>query len=155
MSDLDLQLICDPISGRSYFDIKIGESDLVSDEGAETAALISLFTDQRVAVDELPDFETDRRGWWGDKIADVEDDQIGSKIWLLSREKQTNETLQRFIDYSRDCLQWMIDDGFAEDILVDAEYIRRGIIKVSIQIDKPSGLSEAFSIIWDGQGVKR
>lgn len=155
MSDIGLQVIFDEVSGRSFIDINIGEADLEADEGAETAALISLFTDQRCTTEEVPTFETARRGWWGDLLADVNDDQIGSKLWLLTREKTTTQTLQRFIDYSRDALQWMIDDGFADEVNVDAEYIARGIIKVTIEMVKPSGLSESFELIWDGQGGRR
>lgn len=155
MSDIALQVVFDKVSGRSYIDIGLDDEGIVADDGAETAVLMSLFTDQRCTVEELPDFETDQRGWWGDLLSDIKDDKIGSKLWLLTREKTTTETLQRFIDYSREALQWMIDDGFAEDVIVDAEYIRRGFIKVTIEILKPKGLSEVFEVIWNGQEVKR
>lgn len=155
MSDIGLQIVCDELSGRSYIDIKIGDTDLVGDDGAETAALISMFTDQRVSLEELPDFEESQRGWWGDLLSEIQDDQIGSKLWTLRREKQTTGTLQRFIDYTRDSLQWMIQDGFADDVQVDAEYIRRGFILVTVQMFKPKGDPVIFKAIWDGQGVRR
>lgn len=155
MSDIGLKIFTDKISGNSYLDIKIGETDIEADEGLETAVLLSLFTDQRVTVEELPTFETDQRGWWGDLLSDITDDKIGSKLWTLKREKTTTETLQRFIDFTREALQWMIDDGVADDVLVDAEYIRRGFIKVTIEISKPKGLNESFELIWNGQGVNQ
>ncbi len=64
------------------------DDDFETDAGLETAVIISLFTDRRAGEnDELPATETDRRGWWGNTLQDA-DDEIGSKLWLLCREKQ-------------------------------------------------------------------
>ena len=70
----------------------------------ESAALISLFTDGRVAVEELPQGETDRRGFWGDALS--QGTKTGSRLWLLGREKKTPEVLRLHEDYAREALQW-------------------------------------------------
>lgn len=154
MSDIGLFII-EREPGHPVLDIDITSTGIAADDGLETAVFISLFSDQRVSVEELPDFVDEQRGWWGDLLSDVQDDKIGSKLWLLTREKTTVQTLQRFIDYSKDALQWMIDDGVADEILVDAEYLRRDTIKVTIQINKPDGLNELFELVWNGQEVKQ
>ena len=47
-------------------DICVVGADLLSDDGLETAILISLFSDARVRDDELPAGHTWKRGFWGD-----------------------------------------------------------------------------------------
>ncbi|HCU26113.1 MAG TPA: hypothetical protein DF383_13945 [Deltaproteobacteria bacterium] len=43
------------------FDIAMEKNDLKLDDTLKTAVIISLFTDRRVTVEELPDGEQDRR----------------------------------------------------------------------------------------------
>lgn len=86
-------------------------------EGAdlETSVLISLFTDARAADDDrLPTAQDDRRGWWARPV--------GSRLWLLAREVATNEVRLRAQDYCREALEWMIEDGVADEIEVAADY---------------------------------
>lgn len=154
MSDIGL-FILERYDGHPVIDIDINDTGMIADDGLETAVLLSLFTDKRCSIEELPTFVEDQRGWWADLISEVEGDQIGSKLWLLQREKTTVQTRQRFIDYSKEALQWMIDDGIAEEIIVSAEYITKEAIKLTIEIQKPSGLVESFNVLWTGQEVKR
>jgi len=82
------------------------------------AVIISLFTWHR--ADETDDTET-KWGWWGDTLADVEGDQIGSKLYLCLRDKLTDETILKAQEYAEQSLQWMIDDGIVTSISVHAE----------------------------------
>ena len=59
--------------------------------------------------------------WWGDLVTDIDDDEIGSKLWLLSRASTTEENIANAEFYVTECLQWMIDDGVAQDIEVTVE----------------------------------
>lgn len=157
MSDIGLFLV-ERTQGRQEIDIKIGDYDLLGDEGAETSVYVSLFSDQRVTDEEKPYLFETKRGWWGDVLSEVEGDQIGSKLWTLTRSKTTSDTLQKHIDYVTESLQWMIDDGFSDRIEVDAAYIGPSVpngIEIIIQIYRPDGTSEEFTIIWDGQEAKR
>ncbi len=80
---------------------------LTSGHDLQTAVLISLFTDRIAEPDDvIPDGSNDPRGWWGDEFSTV---KIGSRLWLLTRAKQTQATLQRAYDYILQALQWMID----------------------------------------------
>ena len=154
MSDVGL-FLTEPAPGKFELDIKVGDYDLLADDGAETATFISLFSNQWVDVDEIPYLTTARFGWWGDTLASIVGDQIGSKLWTLDREKTTSQTLQRFIDYTKDALQWMLDDGFTDKIDVDAVYIRTGVIELMIDIYRPDIKEGLFRIVWDGQEIKR
>lgn len=143
MSDLALKYC-----GR-FFDIEVAKNDITKDDGLETAVIISLFTDRRVGIEELPPLETDRAGWWGDMFPEIENDEIGSKLWLLMREKQTNQTLSRVVEYCKEALQWMIEDGIAESVEVSAEYPEREKLSLAISIQKPKGkVSFKYILNW-------
>ena len=84
------------------------------------AVVISLFTWQRASQSDEVDNDQ-RMGWWGDTFAEEKGDKIGSKLWLLLRQKITDETLNRAQEYAYDALKWLIDDGICSDIKVDVE----------------------------------
>lgn len=85
-----------------------------------TAVWMSLFTDRRAATDDvLTDGTDDRRGWWGDALADK---PIGSRLWLLDRAKRIPETLRRAEAYAREALAWLVEDGVAARVDVTAEW---------------------------------
>lgn len=113
------------LQGDFLFDSDL--QDLESESGIESAVIVSLFTDRRAEDDDiLPDPQsTDRRGWWGDLTADITGDQIGSRLWLLSREKTLESVLIRAKEYAEESLQWMLDDNIVEKIEVETQ--RQGI----------------------------
>ena len=84
------------------------------------AVVISLFTWQRASQSDEVDNDQ-RMGWWGDTFAENKGDKIGSKLWLLLRQKITEETLNRAQEYAYDALKWLIDDGICSDITVNVE----------------------------------
>lgn len=84
------------------------------------AVVISLFTWQRASQSDEVDNDQ-RMGWWGDTFAENKGDKIGSKLWLLLRQKITEETLNRAQEYAYESLKWLIDDGICSDITVDVE----------------------------------
>ena len=117
----------------------------------ETAVILSLFTDRRAgATDRLPSGGSDRRGWWGD--ATVPDKPMGSRLWLLAREKTTPALRLRAIAYVREALAWMIEDGIADRVEVSAEYVpgtpTRLEILVSVERDGLELFSRRFDPFW-------
>ncbi len=85
----------------------------------ERGVQISLFTWRRAGADDRLDDE-ERYGWWGDSFPSETDDQIGSRIYLLRRRSLTDETVRDAIDYARESVQWMLDDGQVIDVAVTA-----------------------------------
>lgn len=139
-------------------DFSVEDEDLESDDGLETAVIISLFTDRRARDDdELPDPNNlDKRGWWGDLVAEVEDDQIGSRLWLLERSKTMPDILVKAKEYAEEALQWMILDNAAMKIEVEAE--RQGTegndrLALLVKIHQTSGNVTAlkFNTKWEAQ----
>lgn len=138
-----------------YFDISLDKQDIVRDDGIRTAVVISLFTDKRVLSDEVTEQDPDQRGWWGDMFTDVDQDQIGSRLWLLQRAKQTNETLARAKEYAEEALAWLIEDGVAASVDVAVEYLERGWMQISVNVKRPrSTLSFRYEFNWQFESVR-
>src|SRR5687767_5037389 len=94
---MDVALLFQP--GTLIADIQLDGPDLLSGEDLETAIILSLFTDRRAKADDILDDPNDKRGWWGDTYSEIANDKIGSRLWLLSRAKITNTTLNRAREY--------------------------------------------------------
>ncbi len=136
------------------FDVTFRSGDFLAEQGLETAVFISLFTDRRAEVEELPPLEVDTRGWWGDLFATDEGDEIGSKLWLLDRAAVTQDALNRAQEYAEQALQWLIDDGIAERVTVVASFIGRVGYLLEIEIKKPNTNQASnfrYQMSWDGQ----
>lgn len=142
---------------ENVFKLKIEDGDLVSDEGLETAVMISLFSDKRVSEEELPTGITDRAGWWGDMFAEPATDRTGSKIWtVLNRGKATDENIALLETEVYDSLKWMVEDGVAESVIAFAELDDDGIVQFGADILKPGEAeSNRFGFLWDGQELRR
>lgn len=118
-------------------DIAIEQDELVLDDSLTNAIIISLFTDLRI---------DGQRGWWGDSF----DRPIGSKLWLLNREKQLAEVLEDAKAYAEEALQWLIDDKLVQAIEVTASNPETALLLLSVAIKLNDGSTEQreFKAIW-------
>lgn len=115
----DLSVVVDGVAG----------SPLAAADPLIRAVIISLFTWRRANPDDAVDGS--RQGWWGDATASLTGNRIGSRLWLLSREKLLPETFNRAREYAREALQWLVDDQVAAAVDVAAErYGRAGLALV-------------------------
>lgn len=112
------------------------------------AVVISLFTWRRARPDDP--HEGVKFGWWADGFGDDANDRIGSRLWLIAREKITNELLNRAREYAEEALQWLLDDRVATAITVSAE--RDGIERVALQCviarDQAAPITLRFDNSW-------
>jgi len=151
---------------KALFDADIMAADLdldggllKADDGLETAVIISLFTDRRARPDDqLPGDDDTLRGWWGDSLglpANSGDDRIGSRLWLLAREKQLPAVMIRAAEYAREALAWLIEDGVASKVDVVATNPRPQMLALEIVIHPPTGnqIEYRFDNVWQGQGA--
>lgn len=152
----DIRITWDVDLVQGDFNFLTNVQDLETSTGLQTSVIISLFTDRRAKDDDvLPDSgNTDRRGWWGDLTSEFEDDQIGSRLWLLERSKTTEDIPIRAKKYAEEALQWLIDDKIA--VKVEAEAERQGspgndILALKVAIYKPDGGIETYSFQWNVQ----
>lgn len=148
MTDVALKRIDFPPDNPPRFDLVLNGGDLVIDAGLETAVVLSLFTDRRAQTDdEIPDGTDDRRGWWADTFSDVEGDRIGSRLWLLAREKDTASTLERAREFAEEALDWMIEDGVAKNLTVVSERVRPGVLGLAVSIERAAG--GRWDTVWE------
>jgi len=106
------------------------------------AVIISLFTWRRA---ESGDDTDTAAGWWGDTYPPVQNDRIGSRLYLLRREKLTNKTPEQARAYIRQALQWLVDDGVAARVDVSAERTGITTLSVSVAVSKTDGTTTAIS----------
>lgn len=154
----DIRVTWDPalLEGDDVLD----GSDLDGTNELVTAVAISLFTHRTAEADDIlpnadqSDAQSSRRGWWADyQAAELYPGAtpIGSRLWLLSREKQTEDTRNRAEDYIREALAWMIDVRLATQIDLDVAWFARGRLGALITIYRGSAKSIAvqFDQLWE------
>lgn len=128
------------------FDVVIEGGDLVLEDSPITPVLVSIFSDRR-REDSDPIFDErdlDRRGWW----ADSEADRFGSGLWLyLWRTTLTLRNIEKIRETLLNSLLWMVEDGFAARVEVQAE--RVGVDRLSICIILERGQSTLWPEAWD------
>ena len=135
-------------------DLKLTGADLQGDSTLYTAVLISLFTDRVAEVyEELPAGEFDRKGWWGDALDDspansggtassalqgvVKPRKLGSKLWLLRREKQVSSVVAKAEQYAREALAWMLEDKLVSKVEVKGSIVRGGVLGLKVGLAVP------------------
>jgi phage gp46-like protein len=132
------------------FDLAVEGRDLVGDPGPAAPLTVSLFTDRLARIDDplpeyLPGRKSDRRGWWGDAEGDHWADPIGSRLWLLHREKELLETVARAKEYVREALAWIEERAGLSEVKVTDE--GRGRLKIEARVKIP-GLDERDKNSW-------
>jgi phage gp46-like protein len=148
----DIYILWD--NGNAQGDWTLAVGDLQTGQDLETACLVSLFTDKLATPDFVPtDGSSDRRGWWADPY---NDQPLGSNLWQLERAKKTRDTLGLAQRYAADALQWLIDDGVAKDIVINASWLGGAgstMLGIGIAIVKPDGSVTRFTFGWAWQGL--
>lgn len=138
---LDVALVYDPARRRADLALD-ADGNLLMDTTPATPMLIALGSNRRaLPEDELPTGEdllnssggfARRRGWIGDAV-DGRGDRIGSRLWLLDREKESELTLRRAELYAREAFGWVEEElGRPAEILV--AWGRAQVLRISVRI---------------------
>lgn len=137
-------------------DFSVSGASLRADDGLQTAVVLSLFTDRLASAGDALPSAGGRRGWWGDAVAAEPGDLIGSRLWLLSREKVTAQVLRRAEEYAREALQWLLDDGVARAVEVQAQLLPgapgQGVLGLVVTVARSAQPVERyrFKDFWKG-----
>lgn len=133
--------------------LQVTETGALADDGAiETLVLLSLFTDVEATAEEIAAAGLDeQRGWWAhaDSLRAPETPKMGSKLWLLSREKTTLATVRRAEEYALASLVWLKTAGLAAKIQVLATRPRPGWLGLEVTITRPNTLLPPFKRFWE------
>ncbi|MNF46972.1 Phage protein GP46 [compost metagenome] len=111
--------------------------DFLNDDSIHTALMISPFTDRRpLSGDDIRDGSQDARGYWGDAYRAS---PMGSRLWLLGREKQLQSALEKAVGYAKEASDWMKDDGLVSAIKITASSPREGELRLVTDVVLPDG----------------
>lgn len=140
----DITIVWRPELGRG--DWALVGADLQTGDDLVTAVLVSLFSDARAQDgDRIPDGSADRRGWWGDAYLA---NPVGSRLWLIDREKQTEATRLRAQDYAFEALSWLTSGGIAASVEVQASWIKAAWLGLVITINQSDGTRRNLEFQW-------
>jgi phage gp46-like protein len=155
----DFRTAWNPATAPWAADWLMDSPGLATDRDLETAVILSLFTDASARADDvIPDMTDDRRGWWansgpvGDQPAPPEG-AMGSRLWLLAREKATDQTRQRACQYAGEALAWLTADGVAARVDVRAAWLDApgtppGALGMQIRILRQDGTTYDMRYAW-------
>lgn len=127
-------------------DLKIEGNDIATSDGLFEAALISIFTDCAVEKDQA--IAGDFGGWLGNELAETPGENVGSKLWLLAREKMTQATLTTMQSYVEESLAWMVLDGLLSAVKCTAEP-NGNVAMLDVIMTMPSGEQKRFQVATD------
>lgn len=131
---------------ENYADWLKGSGDVLSGDDLQSAIIISLFTDGLARSDDNID-ESYRRGWWADLGSDY---NIGSRLWLLNRQKLTVSIVKQAEDYAGEALKWLIDDGVVSYIEVGTQIVYPNRLNMIIRYHRPGDERDLrFFWVWE------
>ena len=150
MTDIRVTWDADALSGDWLLD---AAGDLDGTQDLVSAIAVSLFTHRTADDDDvLPAGGTDRRGWWGDHEAGPihGGTPVGSRLWLLHREKHVEETRRRAEVYVGEALDWVVAERLAERVEVTVAWFGVGRLGAEIVLHRgPAGsLAVRFESLW-------
>lgn len=148
----DIRIVWDP--ERLLGDWLVNGRTLDQTNELVTALAVALFTHRTAESDDpLPHFASDRRGWWADYEASeiFSGWPIGSRLWLLSREKQTNETRARAEAYIREAIDPFVENRIIEsyDLAVDWFAPERLGAELTLYRGARESIAVRFESLWD------
>ena len=148
---MDIAVTWNPATGTGDWSMTNG--DLTSGRDLETAILVSLFTDARVDdyVAPAPSGAQDRRGCWTDTYTGY---QIGSRLWTRTRLVKNQTTLNLVQGDVKDALDWLLTAGVVASFDIDAAWVNKTVIAISIVAHMPSGNPQTFRYSWVWGQVK-
>jgi hypothetical protein len=131
----DIKLIFN--EDQQYYDIDFKNGDFLLTQGLETAILMSIYCQQR---DDSIEVSSSRGGWAGNELQSVAGFQQGSKLWTLYQSAATEDVANLAQNFIEDALQWLIDDGIAEEISVVTSVIDNSKLQAEVTITRNSNI---------------
>lgn len=126
--------------------------DILTADFLDTAITVSIYEEKRASPSEvvLPEL---RRGWIGNES--TPDFERGSKIWLYSQSRLTQEIANSIVSAADESLAWLVNQGFAISVISSVELINGRVILV-IELQRPSSITVKKELfLWDNSGVTR
>lgn len=123
-------------NGTSYTDIALAGPDLRINNDLETSVIVSLFSDAPAQPGDAVDSNY-TGGWWGNTFLGDTTFVLGSRLWLLQRQKLTQAVANAAKQYGMEALQWMITEGIASSVVVQTQITPLFTLALGVAIYKP------------------
>lgn len=123
-----------------------------SDRGLGLIIEAALFTDRRASDDDvLPGSGQDKRGWWGDEYSLIDGEQIGSTIWLSSRDLADRDALNDVRSRASAALEFLVDIKAVKDITTTTEF-EGDVMKIINNVTHNDGTETRYEndLFWRG-----
>lgn len=143
-----------PQDSDGLWDINLDENgDLEGDDSFNTTIECSITWYKRASADEITN-PRDRRGWIGDTIADIPGFETGSKLWLFSQARNTDNTLNGTQRAVEEALIWMVEQDLIKNVAVTNFYTDPSTIDADIIIQTLSGDTQSYLFTaWKNTGI--
>jgi len=121
------------IGDNKYLDIYVENKSLAITKGLWSQVLMSLLNDKRATNSQIV-IKKAQRGWLGNQIiGDIPNYEIGSWLWLeIEQNAITENGLKNIERYSKDCLKWLVDDGYLQETKTEVSSDTNGIVYLDI-----------------------
>lgn len=91
--------------------------------------------------------------WWGNSIAAPAEKMI-SRLGELQRRTITPATRADAEEYAKQALAWMITEGMAKKIDVQATLPSVGEIALTVKVTQPDGQTSKYRVNWQATKIK-
>ena len=89
--------------------------------------------------------------WWGNAISETPE-KLNSELIAIMSEPLTNKARLNTIEAIKDALQWLLDEGIANSIEVEAEIPNPSRLNLRIIIEEPDRTEDfIYALNWDAQ----
>ena len=148
---MTIDLLVDVNEDTGLYDISLSDGDFTTIDSFDTSLKVSLLGDRRADKSEVSAAHL-RRGWWANQFAETLGFQLGSKLWLLDQSRKSQNTLNSAIDYAKNSLQWLVDDGYAINITVTGVFTALGIQLKVVLFRGQSKTETKYFDLWENSG---
>lgn len=131
----DIRLVED----GGFFDLEVKGDDLAGEDGLDSAAVLSLFTEGE---------GLGSRGYWADALAAAPGDRWGSTLRRSVGAPNTQARRVALLRSIEASMAWAIEDAVATDVAVEATGYSRGRLDVDVEL-VGAGAGRRWSIYWD------
>ena len=135
---------------KGHFDIEFTDDgfDLKGAVNLRNAVGIMIFSERRTnSDDDVPN----QAGYPGDALDDIDESNLGSKLWQRLRGKSLAKHLPEVEQDIKEALQELIDQGIAKTISVVASYAGTAKHRLNFQVEivRQSGENLKFNYVWE------
>ncbi len=110
----------------SHFKLSALTEPVNSLDGLEHAVLQSLLNYSKAQLNDPLDAGQEKQGWWATSVIAA----TGSRDWTLARAKQTTDTLNRAARYTKQALQWLVDEKVVTTIEIATSFDGDRLVRV-------------------------